>query len=140
MRGRRAYLFGVGLALPLLALVAGLQVPSLTASPQIATTDVNRSLKGDRLPVFVPATNANPSELPHKRTVLSQPALAMRLSSGAKDADVTTPVWPCRTPSGLPSRASHKRSVLSQLAVMMRSPRGEKAKPAGEWQQWKAGP
>ena len=50
MGTHRAYLFGVGLALPVLALVAGLQVPSVAASPQAAATDVNRSLKGDRLP------------------------------------------------------------------------------------------
>jgi hypothetical protein len=34
----------------MLALVAGLQVPPVAASPQPAATDVNRSLKGDRLP------------------------------------------------------------------------------------------
>jgi hypothetical protein len=50
MRTHRAYLFGVGLALPVLALVAGLQVPSVAASPQPAATDVNRTFKGDRLP------------------------------------------------------------------------------------------
>ena len=33
MRAHRAYLFGVGLALPILALVAGLQVESVAASP-----------------------------------------------------------------------------------------------------------
>jgi len=66
MRGHCAYLFGVGLALPMLALVAGLQVPTVAASPQIPTanaptTNVNRILKGDRLPAMVPGTNANPS-------------------------------------------------------------------------------
>jgi hypothetical protein len=54
MRGRSAYLFGVGLALPMLALVAGLQVPTVAASPQNPTADVNRSLKGDRLPLVLP--------------------------------------------------------------------------------------
>jgi hypothetical protein len=49
MRTHRAYLFGVGLALPMLALVTGLQVPPVAASPQPAATDVNRILKGDRL-------------------------------------------------------------------------------------------
>jgi hypothetical protein len=63
MRGRNAYLFGIGLALPLLALVAGLQVPTVAASPQGPTTDVNRTLKGDRLPSILPGTSANPSEL-----------------------------------------------------------------------------
>jgi hypothetical protein len=55
------YLFGVGLALPILALVAGLQVPTVAASPQAPTTDVNRTLTGDRLPPSIlPGTNANP--------------------------------------------------------------------------------
>jgi hypothetical protein len=54
------YLFGVGLALPLLALVAGLQVPSVAAAPHSPTTEVNRTLKGDRLPAMLPGTNANP--------------------------------------------------------------------------------
>jgi hypothetical protein len=56
------YLFGVGLALPILAWVAGLQVPTVAASPQSPTTEVNRALKGDRLPSILPATSANPSE------------------------------------------------------------------------------
>ncbi len=59
MRTHRAYLFGVGMALPMLALVAGLQVPSVAASPQPAATDVNRVLKGDRLPAV---TNGNPAD------------------------------------------------------------------------------
>jgi hypothetical protein len=59
MRTHRAYLFGVGLALPMLALVAGLQVPSVAASPQAAATDVNRTLKGDRLPAV---TSGNPAD------------------------------------------------------------------------------
>jgi hypothetical protein len=63
MRGRSAYLFGVGLALPLLALVAGLQVPTVAASPQNPTTDVNRSLKGDRLPPALPAASGKPADL-----------------------------------------------------------------------------
>jgi hypothetical protein len=58
------YLFGVGLALPMLALVAGLQVPTVAASPQPPTTDVNRTLKGDRLPSMLPGTNANPNPSP----------------------------------------------------------------------------
>src|ERR1700722_3306703 len=61
MRPRSAYLFGVGLALPMLALVAGLQVPTVAASPQNPTTGVNRALKGDRWLSILPATNANPS-------------------------------------------------------------------------------
>jgi hypothetical protein len=59
MRTHRAYLFGVGLALPVLALVAGLQAPSVAASPQPAATDVNRALKGDRLPAV---TSGNPAD------------------------------------------------------------------------------
>ena len=63
MRTHRAYLFGVGLALPILALVAGLQVESVVASPQKVTTkaatDVNRVLKGDRL---IPATDGESAE------------------------------------------------------------------------------
>jgi hypothetical protein len=69
MRTHRAYLFGVGLALPILALVAGLQVQSVSASPQKITTqksttqkstiDVNRTLKGDRL---IPAADSESAE------------------------------------------------------------------------------
>ena len=63
MRTHRAYLFGVGLALPILALVAGLQVQTVAASPQKittkTTTDVNRVLKGDRM---IPATNGESAE------------------------------------------------------------------------------
>jgi hypothetical protein len=64
------YLFGVGLALPILALVAGLQVPTVAASPQDPTTEVNRSLKGDRLPSIQPGTSANPTELRPARPTL----------------------------------------------------------------------
>ena len=63
MHRHSAYLFGVGLALPLLALVAGLQVPSVAASPQSATSDVNRMLKGDRLPSVHPTTDGKPADL-----------------------------------------------------------------------------
>jgi hypothetical protein len=63
MRRHSAYLFGIGLALPLLALVAGLQVPTVAASPQNPMTDVNRVLKGDRLPPAFPATAGKPAEL-----------------------------------------------------------------------------
>jgi hypothetical protein len=63
MRQRSAYLFGVGLALPMLALVAGLQVPKVAASPQSATLDVNRMLKGDRLLSIHPATDGKPADL-----------------------------------------------------------------------------
>jgi hypothetical protein len=51
------------LALPILALVAGLQVPTVAASPQGPMTEVNRAPKGDRLPSILPATSANPGEL-----------------------------------------------------------------------------
>jgi hypothetical protein len=37
----------------MLALVAGLQVPPVAASPQPAATGVNRILKGDRLPSVI---------------------------------------------------------------------------------------
>jgi hypothetical protein len=53
MRGHWTYLFGGGLGLAMLALIAGLQVRTVAASPeslvQDAATGVNRSLKGDRL-------------------------------------------------------------------------------------------
>jgi hypothetical protein len=71
------YLFGVGLALPMLALVAGLQVPTVAASPHIPTTDLNRTLKGDRLPSMLPGTNANPSARP-------APAANPRLPDGCE--------------------------------------------------------
>ena len=71
MRKHRAYLVGVGLALPMLALVAGLQVPTVAASPQSPTTDVNRALKGDRLPAA--ATNGNPANLPAPRATPKLP-------------------------------------------------------------------
>jgi hypothetical protein len=60
MRKSSPYLFGVGLALPLLALVAGLQVPTVSASPTHLDEpmSVNRALKGDRLPGIVPAGQA----------------------------------------------------------------------------------
>jgi hypothetical protein len=61
MRKNSPYLFGVGLALPLLALVAGLQVPTVAASPShqdAAPTAVNRALKGDRLPAVAPAAQS----------------------------------------------------------------------------------
>jgi hypothetical protein len=46
----------------MLALVAGLQVPSVAASPQPAAADVNRSLKGDRLPPDLPVIGGKPAE------------------------------------------------------------------------------
>ena len=53
MRGHWAYLFGSGLGLAMLALLAGLQVRTVAASPQDSmrngSTAVNRTLKGDRL-------------------------------------------------------------------------------------------
>lgn len=63
MRPRSAYLFGIGLALPMLALVAGLQAPLVAASPQDAATGVNRTLKGDRLPSILPTTDGKPADL-----------------------------------------------------------------------------
>jgi hypothetical protein len=71
MRKHRAYLFGIGLALPMLALVAGLQVPTVAASPQSPATDVNRTLKGDRLPAA--ATNGNPANLQAPRATPKLP-------------------------------------------------------------------
>jgi glucose/arabinose dehydrogenase len=70
MRAHRAYLLGSGLAVAVLAFAAGLQVPSVSASTQAATqvathdatTQVNRSLKGDRLGVSVsPEMSASPA-------------------------------------------------------------------------------
>jgi hypothetical protein len=75
MRPRSAYLFGIGLALPMVALVAGLQVPTVAASPQDPTTAVNRSLKGDRLPPNLPATTANPSDLQGSQAPRMRPTL-----------------------------------------------------------------
>jgi hypothetical protein len=71
MRKNSPYLFGVGLALPLLALVAGLQVPTVAASPshQDATMTVNRSLKGDRLPSSAPATDGQAIERQAPRAI-----------------------------------------------------------------------
>jgi hypothetical protein len=67
MRASSAYLLGSGLAVAMLGFLAGLEVPSVAASPQIAVQDanlqVNRVLKGDRLGVPVPpAMSANPAE------------------------------------------------------------------------------
>jgi hypothetical protein len=50
---------GSGLALPLLALVAAVQVQTVAASPHKAATDVNRALKGDRLPMVTPESEAD---------------------------------------------------------------------------------
>jgi hypothetical protein len=64
MRGHRAYLLGSGLGLAMLALIAGLQVRTVAASPQSlvqdVTTGVNRSLKGDRL--ALPTMSAKPTD------------------------------------------------------------------------------
>jgi hypothetical protein len=73
MRHRSAYLFGVGLALPMLALVAGLQVPTVAASPQNAISDVNRVLKGDRLPSIHPTTDGKPADLQVPRAIPKLP-------------------------------------------------------------------
>jgi hypothetical protein len=55
MRPHFAYIFGSALGLGLLALVTGLQVSSTAATarpaPQLTTTAVDRTLKGDRLPL-----------------------------------------------------------------------------------------
>jgi hypothetical protein len=59
----------------MLALVAGLQVPTVAASPQDPTTAVNRSLKGDRLPPNLPATTANPSDLQGSQAPRMRPTL-----------------------------------------------------------------
>ncbi len=74
MRKHRAYLFGVGLALPILALVAALQVRTVAASPQKMTIDVNRSFKGDRLP-DVRAPDGRPAELQGWRAQPANPKL-----------------------------------------------------------------
>jgi hypothetical protein len=75
MRPHSAYLFGVGLALPILALVAGLQVPTVAASPRSPDTAVNRALKGDRLPSILSGTNANPSDLQGRQAPRTNPRL-----------------------------------------------------------------
>jgi hypothetical protein len=75
MRPRSAYFFGIGLALPMLALVAGLQVPTVAASPQDATLEVNHTLKGDRLPSILTGTNANPSDLQGRQAPRANPTL-----------------------------------------------------------------
>jgi hypothetical protein len=75
MRQHSAYLIGSGLALPMLVLVAGLQVPTVAASPPGPTTDVNRTLKGNRLPSMVPTTNANPSDLQGRQVPRANPKL-----------------------------------------------------------------
>jgi hypothetical protein len=66
MRGHWAYLFGGGLGLAMLALVAGLQVRTVAASPQSlvqdATAGVNRSLKGDRLALPTMSMSAKPTD------------------------------------------------------------------------------
>ncbi len=75
MRPHNAYLFGVGLALPILALVAGLQVATVAASPQRASNDVNRVLKGDRLPPIQPGTNASSFDLQGRPAPQTKPKL-----------------------------------------------------------------
>jgi len=75
MRRHCAYIFGCGLALPVLALVAGLQVPVVAASPHNPTTHVNRVLKGDRLPSILTGTSASPSELPGRPVPGANPKL-----------------------------------------------------------------
>src|SRR2546430_2435922 len=75
MRTHRAYLFGIGLALPMLALVAGLQVPSVAAAPQPAATDVNRTLKGDRLPSDLSAIGGKPADRQGSQTPQPAPKL-----------------------------------------------------------------
>jgi hypothetical protein len=71
MRGHWAYLFGGGLGLAILglamlALVAGLQVRTVAASPQSlvqdATVGVDRSLKGDRLALPTMSMSAKPTD------------------------------------------------------------------------------
>jgi hypothetical protein len=75
MRRQSAYLFGSGLGLAMLALVAGMQVPTVAASPQDAATGVNRALKGDRLPSVPPTTNGKPAELQGRQAPRTNPKL-----------------------------------------------------------------
>jgi hypothetical protein len=75
MRRQSAYLFGSGLGLALLALVAGLQVPTVAASPQDVVKGVNRTLKGDRLPSVLPTSNGNPAELQGRQAPRTTPKL-----------------------------------------------------------------
>ena len=88
MRTHRAYLFGVGLALPMVALVAGLQVPSVAASPQPAATDVNRSLKGDRLPAV---TRGNPADRQGWQNPAAPPKIARWLRGHRQRDDAILP-------------------------------------------------
>jgi hypothetical protein len=75
MRAHRAYFLGCGLALPLLALLVSLEVPTVAAAPQKSAldvnrtlkTDVNRTLKGDRLPLVGPSDNASTAPTSYPR-------------------------------------------------------------------------
>jgi hypothetical protein len=75
MRNHSAYLFGSGLGVAMLALVAGLQIPPVAASPQDPTIGVNRTLKGDRLPSVLPTTNGRPAELQGRQAPRTNPKL-----------------------------------------------------------------
>jgi hypothetical protein len=80
MRASWAYLLGGGLAVTMLGFVAGLEVPTVAASPQIAMQDatmqVNRALKGDRQGVPVPpAMSANPADPQSSQVPRANPKL-----------------------------------------------------------------
>ena len=83
MRKHSAYLFGIGLALPMLALVAGLQVPIVAASPQNPTTDINRTLKGDRMQT-VPSKSRNAVNGPLEIKAPQSPAALPELLDGCE--------------------------------------------------------
>lgn len=70
MREHWTYLFGSGLAVAMLAFVAGLQVPTVAASRQSLVQDatqVNRSLKGDRLPTMSAPTVLQGFQAPREK-------------------------------------------------------------------------
>lgn len=63
MRMQRGYLFGgVGVAVAMLSMVAALEAQVATAPLGVDRGTVNRSLKGDRLPL-IPGAGASPVEL-----------------------------------------------------------------------------
>jgi len=55
---------------------------------------------------------------------LSTEAVTMRVPSGLKAAEWTTPMWPSNTARLWPEAESQSRAVLSREAVTMRVPSG----------------
>jgi hypothetical protein len=84
MRRQRGYLYGgLGVAVAMLSMVAALEAQVATARPGVERGvdrgSVNRTLKGDRLPLIPGATGAIPIELPR--------ALEPKLPDGCDDAN-----------------------------------------------------